>query len=180
MRSSEFLKKGALAAAALALSAASWAVTVTPSSLSVAVGATQTVTLSGISGTLTVASSAPTVASVSKVDTTHYKVKGVAAGSATISFKDSTGTKSVAVTVTSSAAVLQGRLLASNCFQCHGTNGSSGAFDALAGDGSADTYNKLKEFAAKASSSNNVMAAHATGYTDAQMKQIAAYFASIR
>lgn len=166
---------------ATVLSFSAFAVTVTPSSLSIPAGGSRTVQLVNISGSVLVQSSNSGIATVKKMDSTNYQVNGLKAGSVVLEFKDRKSSSKVNVTVTTNAAAtLNGRLLASNCFQCHGTNGSSGAFDALAGDGSADTYNKLKEFAAKASSSNNVMAAHATGYTDAQMKQIAAYFASIR
>lgn len=67
------------------------------------------------------------------------------------------------------------RLLASNCFQCHGTNGTNGTFDALAGDGAADNYNKLKEMQGK-NQRANIMYPHANGYTDAELKAIADYF----
>jgi len=39
-----------------------------------------------------------------------------------------------------------GRLLASNCFQCHGTNGKGPGFDKLAGKSSNEIYKDLKEF----------------------------------
>lgn len=68
-----------------------------------------------------------------------------------------------------------GRLLASNCFQCHGTNGTSGAFDALAGDGQLDLLNKLKEMRTK-SANSNIMYPHARGYTNAQLACISLYF----
>jgi cytochrome subunit of sulfide dehydrogenase len=40
----------------------------------------------------------------------------------------------------------EGRLLASNCFQCHGTNGkpTSGGFDRLAGESVSEIYNELE------------------------------------
>ncbi len=71
-----------------------------------------------------------------------------------------------------------GRLLASNCYQCHGTNGSGG-FERLAGESASEIYGELKEFAAS-TSSNNIMAAHAAGYTDAQMRAIAAHLSTVR
>ena len=76
---------------------------------------------------------------------------------------------------TSCAAADGGRLLASNCFQCHGTNGNSGAFDALAGDGQLDLLNKLKDMRTK-SAGSNIMYPHARGYTNAQLACIALYF----
>ncbi|HPK32050.1 MAG TPA: c-type cytochrome [Ottowia sp.] len=72
-----------------------------------------------------------------------------------------------------------GRLLASNCFQCHGTNGKGPGFERLAGESANEIYKELKEFQAK-QSSNNIMAKHAKGYTDAQMRALAAYLATQR
>ena len=60
-----------------------------------------------------------------------------------------------------------GRLLASNCFQCHGTNGKGG-FDEINGKSVGEIYKKLKEFQA-GKEGNGIMAKHALGYTDAQM-----------
>jgi cytochrome subunit of sulfide dehydrogenase len=67
------------------------------------------------------------------------------------------------------------RLLASGCFQCHGTNGKSGAFDALAGDGKLDMLNKLKDMRTK-SAGSSIMNPHARGYTAQQLDMIADYF----
>lgn len=67
------------------------------------------------------------------------------------------------------------RLLASGCFQCHGTNGKSGAFDALAGDAKLDMLNKLKDMRTK-SAGSNIMIPHARGYTAQQLDMIADYF----
>lgn len=66
-------------------------------------------------------------------------------------------------------ASTEGRLLASNCFQCHGTNGTGG-FDNIRG-GEAD---EIREFLTKAAS-KDIMAAHAQGYTPAQLQKIIAY-----
>jgi cytochrome subunit of sulfide dehydrogenase len=54
------------------------------------------------------------------------------------------------------------RLLASNCFQCHGTNGKDGSFDSLAGESKKDALNELNEFRKKAANSN-IMIPHARG-----------------
>jgi sulfide dehydrogenase cytochrome subunit len=70
-----------------------------------------------------------------------------------------------------------GRLLASNCFQCHGTNGKGPGFDSLAGKSSSEIYKELKEFQS-GKEGNGIMARHAMGYTDAQMQLIANWFAS--
>jgi len=65
-------------------------------------------------------------------------------------------------TPTSAAtAVPTGRLLASNCFNCHGIK-------------------TLKEFVAKSPEDGGIMRAHAMGYTEEQMWQIGTYFASRR
>jgi cytochrome c553 len=65
-----------------------------------------------------------------------------------------------------------GRLLASNCFQCHGTNGRGPGFDRLAGKSANELYNELKEFQA-GKEGNGIMAKHALGYTDAQLRALA-------
>ncbi len=61
-----------------------------------------------------------------------------------------------------------GRLLASNCFQCHGTNGKGPGFDDINGKSVGEIYKKLKEFQS-GKEGNGLMAKHALGYTDAQM-----------
>ena len=61
-----------------------------------------------------------------------------------------------------------GRLLASNCFQCHGTNGKGPGFDNINGKSVGEIYKKLKEFQA-GKEGNGIMAKHALGYTDAQL-----------
>jgi hypothetical protein len=62
-----------------------------------------------------------------------------------------------------------GRLLASNCFQCHGTGGGGG-FDNIRGGEASE----VKEFLRKTASAD-IMAAHAQGYTTAQLNSIIAY-----
>lgn len=74
-----------------------------------------------------------------------------------------------AATPTASAAAPAGRLLASNCAQCHGTNGAAG-FEDIRGESAGE----LLEFQAKPAGSN-IMAAHAQGYTPEQLNKIAAY-----
>lgn len=72
-------------------------------------------------------------------------------------------------TVVTQAANTTGRLLASNCFQCHGTGGYGG-FDRIRG-GEAD---EVLEYLTQTASSN-IMAAHALGYTRAQLQTIIQY-----
>ena len=72
-----------------------------------------------------------------------------------------------------------GRLLASNCFQCHGTNGKGPGFDKLAGESANEIYKELLEFRS-GKEGKGIMAKHAMGYTDAQLKQLAAWLATQR
>lgn len=75
------------------------------------------------------------------------------------------------------AEPMPGRLLASNCFQCHGTNGNPvGGFDRLAGKSANEIYKELIEFRSGKEDSE-LMALHARGYTDQQLRAIAAFFA---
>lgn len=75
--------------------------------------------------------------------------------------------------VDAATVVPTGRLLASNCFQCHGTNGLNGGFDTIAGE--SDLFGELKEL----QSDSSIMGAHARGYTDAELTKIAAYLRTI-
>jgi sulfide dehydrogenase cytochrome subunit len=70
-----------------------------------------------------------------------------------------------------------GRLLASNCFQCHGTNGKGG-FETLAGKSASEIYNELLEI--RAENKGNIMEPHARGYSDAQLRLMADYFSKQR
>jgi len=72
-----------------------------------------------------------------------------------------------------------GRLLASNCFQCHGTDGKGPGFEKLAGKSAEDIYHELAEMRA-GKEGDGLMARHAKGYTDAQLRAIAQYLASRR
>lgn len=62
-----------------------------------------------------------------------------------------------------------GRLLASNCFQCHGTGGVGG-FENIRGKEASE----IREYLGQAANSS-IMAAHAQGYTPAQIDAIVAY-----
>lgn len=166
--------------AAMFISLAALAVTATPGSVSLVAGSYQTVTISNIYGSVSLKNSKPEVITVSKVSANAYKVYGVTAGTAVIEFKDRRSTAKVYVTVTAqTTATLNGRLLASNCFQCHGTNGSGG-FERLAGNSANEIYSELKEFASGAEDADGIMAAHAMGFSDAELRAIANYFASVR
>lgn len=73
-----------------------------------------------------------------------------------------------------------GRLLASNCFQCHGTDGRRG-FEQINGKSQTEIYSKLKEMQAKQPGSGDwdIMVPHAKGYTDAQLLKISKYLSTI-
>ncbi len=69
------------------------------------------------------------------------------------------------------------RLLASQCAQCHGTNGHSvGDIDSLAGED--DISGELNEMRNK-SNPNDIMEHQAMGYTSDQIRRIAAYYATV-
>ena len=72
------------------------------------------------------------------------------------------------------------RALAATCFTCHGTEGRSvgGVPPSLAGQGKAYLYQQLKDFK-DGKRSGTIMHQHAKGYTDAQLEQIAGYFAAV-
>lgn len=66
-----------------------------------------------------------------------------------------------------------GRLLASQCFQCH----SSGGFESIKGKAAAEILKELMEMKRK-TKPGDIMERHAKGYTDEQARQLAAYLAS--
>jgi cytochrome c553 len=72
-----------------------------------------------------------------------------------------------------------GRLLASNCFQCHGTDGQAvSGFEKLAGMSARELKEEMAEM--RLENEGDIMGAHAAAYSDEQIAAIAAYFASIR
>ena len=72
-----------------------------------------------------------------------------------------------------------GRLLASNCFQCHGTNGRGPGFDRLAGKSANEIYQELLGYRA-GKEGDGIMTRHALGYSDAQLRLIASYLSTQR
>lgn len=90
----------------------------------------------------------------------------------------------IALTLFASCAFSQGnyveppgRLLASGCFQCHGTDGKGG-FEKIAGESKGEIVEEMKEYQAK-SARKDIMGPHGRGYTDAQIDAIATYLASL-
>lgn len=82
-----------------------------------------------------------------------------------------------AIAQTTTTAPPPGRLLASNCYQCHGTNGSGGV-DSIRGESVSEITKELKEMQAK--STPKMMDMHARGYTDAEIKLLATYLSTLR
>lgn len=71
-----------------------------------------------------------------------------------------------------------GRLLASNCFQCHGSGGVGG-FERLAGCDADDIERDLRRLRAEdeREAGQNIMVRHARGYSDAQIRALAQWLA---
>lgn len=67
-----------------------------------------------------------------------------------------------------------GRLLASNCFQCHGTNGNGPGFERLAGQSANEIYNEMKEMQS-GKEGEDIMAKHSRGYSDAQLRLLSTW-----
>ncbi len=69
-----------------------------------------------------------------------------------------------------------GRLLASNCFNCHGTDGNaSSGFDSLAGESVSEIISEMQEMQVE---DEGIMSVHARGFTDEEIRLIAEYLAS--
>jgi sulfide dehydrogenase cytochrome subunit len=79
----------------------------------------------------------------------------------------------------SAQVVDDGRLLASGCFQCHGTSGLKGGFGTLAGVGKEDMLNKLNNDMRTKDARSSIMNPHARGYTSYQLSLIADYFSKL-
>jgi cytochrome c553 len=74
-----------------------------------------------------------------------------------------------------------GRSLAATCFTCHGVDGNSvqGVPPSLAGRNAAELFQAMKEFQAGKRPAT-IMHQLSRGYTDAQLKLIAGYFAAAK
>jgi len=75
------------------------------------------------------------------------------------------------------ASAEPGRLLASQCAQCHGTNGAGPGFAELAGKSSYDLFHGLLEM--KYRPIEGIMDRQARGYTDEQLRLIADYLSTL-
>jgi cytochrome subunit of sulfide dehydrogenase len=72
------------------------------------------------------------------------------------------------------SAALQGRALAANCFQCHGTNGYASELK-IAGINASGLLSKFSEMRARGAR-DNIMNVHAFGYTNEEVQLIGDYF----
>lgn len=88
---------------------------------------------------------------------------------ATSSSPAATATPGAPALPTAQPAQTEGRLLASNCFQCHGTMGTGG-FDSIRGRKASEVLDYLTKTA-----NRDIMAAHAQGYTREQLQVIITY-----
>ena len=76
-----------------------------------------------------------------------------------------------------SYSLTDGRLLAAQCAQCHGTNGqSNNGWDSLAGESAAELIEEMREI--KAGDEDPIMQAQAHGYSDAEIQALATWFAT--
>ncbi|WP_445369223.1 hypothetical protein ACH5Y9_08155 [Methylomonas sp. BW4-1] len=104
------------------ISAPSPVLTISPAVLAVNVGGTATVTVTNASGTVNVQSSDNSIASVGYANNLAT-IKGLKAGSATVTIRDSKTSKTVAVTVLNTTAVGEYTLLAWNDLGMHCMDG---------------------------------------------------------
>lgn len=76
------------------------------------------------------------------------------------------------------AAPPPGQLLASQCFQCHGTNGRAVAgFESITGRSAKDMYKLLLELSRRPP--ETIMDLQARAYTPAQLKLLSEYLATL-
>lgn len=73
----------------------------------------------------------------------------------------------------------RGRLLSSNCLQCHSNAGTAEGFGHITGKAPSEIYDKLKSFAS-GKEGQGLMVQHARGYSDQEMQEISAYLSTLR
>ena len=159
------------------------AMTVSLNSLNLVVKQIGIVQVNNPTGEIRVSSSNTEVASASVSDST-IKIEAKSVGSIILTIRDNYTTVTVTVTVTSGSNPppptgenTDRRLLASNCFQCHGTNGSGGV-DKIMGE--SNLYGELQEYLSGTEDPDSIMAAHVKGYTPEQLQAIADYLANLQ
>jgi sulfide dehydrogenase cytochrome subunit len=84
-----------------------------------------------------------------------------------------------AVAASAVAAPPPGQLLASMCFQCHGTNGQAvGGFESISGKSSREMYTELLEMS-KRKKPEGIMDLQVRAFTPTQLLQIATYLSAL-
>jgi cytochrome subunit of sulfide dehydrogenase len=82
-----------------------------------------------------------------------------------------------ALLIATSVQAEPGRLLASQCAQCHGTNGAGPGFDEIAGKSASELFHELIEM--KYRPIEGIMDRQARGYTDDQLGLIASFLSTL-
>jgi len=82
-------------------------------------------------------------------------------------------------TNTAAAPTPNGRLLASQCFQCHNAKGGSTGFDSITGESVNEIYGELKEMQAKAAREPAIMHSQALIYKDNEIRALAKYLSTL-
>lgn len=72
-----------------------------------------------------------------------------------------------------------GRLLASNCAQCHGTTDTSPGFERLTGKSASKLLKELRKYQSGAEG-EGIMTRHAMGYTEEQLRQLVQWLSQQR
>lgn len=73
----------------------------------------------------------------------------------------------------------RGRLLASNCAQCHGTTDAAPGFDRLTGESASKLLKKMHKYQSGIEG-ENIMARHAMGYTEQQLRDLVEWLSQQR
>jgi cytochrome c553 len=88
-------------------------------------------------------------------------------------------TASIASTAPVISAPDGARLLASQCFQCHGMNGNSASgIEGIGGDSAAELVSEMLEMK-YSTDVNDIMHRQAMGYSEDQIRSIATYLAAL-
>ena len=81
--------------------------------------------------------------------------------------------------IATAAPTPDGRLLASQCFQCHNAQGGSTGFDKITGGSASEIYDELKEMQAKAAREPAIMHSQALIYKDDEIRALAKYLSTL-
>lgn len=121
----------------------------------------------------------PTYGAIGLLVSVGLLLVSCSASSASMSGDNNLDAKSPSNPVVSGLLNHPGKLWASNCFQCHGTDGKNGAFDSLAGESASEIVGEMREMKTSNEADKAIMKVHALGYSDAQIQQIADYFSKV-